>query len=50
MALESGIAMKVVSDNLGHSSIRITLDVYSHISPPLAADAVNKVADAIFTS
>lgn len=31
-ALENGIPLKVVSDMLGHSSIAITADVYSHVS------------------
>ena len=38
--------MKVVSDRLGHSSISITMDLYSHILPAQdreAADALDEV-------
>lgn len=31
-ALENGIPLKVVSDILGHSSISMTADIYSHVS------------------
>jgi integrase len=48
LALEAGVPLKVVSENLGHSSIRITSDVYSHVNPGMAADAVAKVASSIF--
>ena len=30
---------KVVQDLLGHSTIAITLDTYSHVTPPLAKEA-----------
>ena len=30
MLLQAGVHPKVVSDRLGHSSVRITLDTYSH--------------------
>lgn len=29
--LEAGVPMKVVSERLGHSSIGITMDLYSHV-------------------
>jgi len=32
-ALEAGVPLKVVSDWLGHSSVRITGDVYTHKTP-----------------
>jgi hypothetical protein len=31
MQLEAGIDMKVVQESLGHASITITADVYSHV-------------------
>jgi integrase len=34
-ALQAGIHTKVVSERLGHSSIAITLDPYSHVIPTL---------------
>jgi integrase len=48
LALEAGVAPKVVSEYLGHSSISITLDTYSHVSPTMAGDAAERVADLIF--
>ena len=48
LALQSGIHPKVVSDRLGHSTIAITLDTYSHVVPGLDEDAANTIADRIF--
>jgi len=39
--------VKVVSERLGHSSITITLDTYSHAIPGLQRDAAEKVAALI---
>ncbi|MCL2840291.1 MAG: site-specific integrase [Defluviitaleaceae bacterium] len=39
--LEKGVNPKVVSDLLGHASVQITLDVYSHVMPNIKSDAVN---------
>ena len=41
--LEKGVHPKVVAERLGHSSIRITLDTYSHVIKGLQQIAVNKV-------
>jgi len=48
LALKAGVHPKVVSDRLGHSTISITLDIYSHVTPTLDAEAANAVASAIF--
>jgi integrase len=48
LALKAGVHPKVVSDRLGHSTLAITLDIYSHVSPTLDADAANTVASEIF--
>jgi len=37
--LNKGVHPKVVQDLLGHSTIAITLDTYSHVMPALAKDA-----------
>jgi integrase len=50
LALSVGIPAKVVSERLGHSSIGITLDVYSHVSPALEEDAAERVAEIVFGS
>jgi integrase len=43
-ALAAGIPAKVVSERLGHATIAITLDTYSHVLPGLDAEAANTVA------
>jgi len=48
LALEAGVHPKVVSEQLGHSTVAITLDLYSHVSPTMAADAVERVSGAVF--
>ena len=50
LALEAGINPKVVSEQLGHANISITLDTYSHVIPALQADAVDRVAEAIYNA
>jgi integrase len=45
LMLAAGVPLKVVSEALGHSSIAITADVYSHVTPDLrreAADAMDR--------
>lgn len=44
-ALEAGIPIKVVSEILGHASVQITMDTYSHVSPDLQSEAMNRIAE-----
>jgi integrase len=44
--LEQGVPMRVVSDLLGHSSTRITEDVYSHVTARLLTEAASALDDA----
>lgn len=46
-ALEAGVAVKVVSQILGHSSVQITMDTYSHVLPELQKESMNKIAEYI---
>ena len=46
-ALENGIPLKVVSDILGHSSISMTADIYSHVSIETMENEMQKIS-AIF--
>ena len=48
LALEAGVHPKVVSERLGHASIGITLDTYSHVLPSLQEEAAETVAAVIF--
>jgi integrase len=41
--LMAGIHPKVVSERLGHSSISMTMDTYSHVLPALQAEAVEQL-------
>jgi integrase len=42
-ALRAGISAKVVSERLGHASIAITLDTYSHVLPQADEEAAATV-------
>lgn len=44
MFLESGGSLKVLSELLGHSSIAITADTYSHVTPQFARQGVDALA------
>ena len=46
--LKAGIHPKIVSERLGHSGIRITLDTYSHVIPSLQKEAAEISANNIF--
>jgi integrase len=48
LALNAGEHPKVVAERLGHSSIAVTLNVYSHVTKPMASKAAENVADMIF--
>lgn len=45
LALVVGVAPKVLSQRLGHASIRITLDQYAHVTDALDADAADQIGD-----
>ena len=45
--LKQGIHPKIVQERLGHSSIQITLDTYSHVAPGLQNAAANKFDDIL---
>jgi len=41
--LEIGVHPKVVQDLLGHSTIAVTMDTYSHVAPGLHLEAIQKL-------
>ncbi len=45
--LLQGIHPKVVQERLGHSTIVITLDIYSHVLPNMQEEAAEKIDSAI---
>jgi len=47
--LKQGIHPKVVQERLGHSSIQITIDTYSHVSPGIQEAAAKRFDEAFST-
>lgn len=47
LALERGVHPRVVQERLGHSTIAITLGIYSHVSPTLHDEAAQLVAGLV---
>ena len=47
LALAAGVPLKVVSEQLGHSSLAITADTYTSVLPAVAQAAAEAVADVI---
>jgi integrase len=45
--LAENVHPKIVQERLGHSSIAITMDIYSHLMPNMQADAAAKVDAAL---
>jgi len=45
LLLEAGASMKYVQERLGHGSMQITADVYSHVSKKIETDTMSKFED-----
>jgi integrase len=50
LLLAAGENPKKVADRLGHSSVRTTLDTYSHVLPELERSAADKLGDMLYYS
>ena len=50
LALQAGIHPKVVSERLGHATISITLDTYSHAIPAMQEEAAALIAALVFAT
>lgn len=50
IGLASGETLLEVSRRLGHSSISITADIYSHIAPLVASESAERLAAAVYGS
>jgi integrase len=48
LALAANVHPKVVPERLGHSTIAMTLDTYSHAIPALQEDAAERVSRIVF--
>jgi len=49
LMLKQGIHPKVVQERLGHASIKITLDIYSHVAPGIQQAAANRFDEVLLT-
>jgi integrase len=47
LLLRANVPAKVVSERLGHSSVGVTLDVYSHVLPDMQEDAASRLDQAL---
>jgi integrase len=50
LALRAGIHPKVVSERLGHATVSITLDTYSHAIPAMQGEAAARIAELVFAA
>jgi integrase len=48
LMLVAGVNPKVVSERLGHASVVLTLDTYSHVLPNMQGDATDKLGALIY--
>ena len=48
LALLRNVNLKVISERLGHSSIRCTADIYSHVVPSLQAAATDEIGNILY--
>jgi integrase len=48
LLLVQGVNPKIVSEMLGHASVSITLDLYSHVLPSMQRDAAAAMAAALW--
>ena len=44
------VPVKIVSEILGHASVTLTYDTYSHVIPGMAEDATSRAAALVFGS
>jgi len=44
IALQAAINPKVVQERLGHASVRVTLDTYTHVLQPMHEEAASRIA------
>jgi integrase len=45
--LAAGVHPKIAQERLGHSSVSVTIDLYSHVLPGMQAEAVSRVDAAM---
>jgi integrase len=45
--LTSGVHPKIAQERLGHATVAITLDLYSHLLPGMQAEVASRVDEAL---
>jgi integrase len=50
LALQAGVHPKVVSERLGHATVAMTLDIYSHAIPAMQEEAAQLIAGLVFAA
>lgn len=48
LLLLAGVHPKVVSERLGHASVMLTLDTYSHVLPGMQEESARKLNSLLF--
>jgi integrase len=48
MALAAGVHPKIVSERLGHATVSMTLDIYSHVVHSMQEEAAERIGDVLF--
>jgi integrase len=48
LLLQAGVHPKVVAERLGHSSTKLTLDIYSHIAPGMQSEAASCLEQLLY--
>ncbi|MGB2940304.1 MAG: tyrosine-type recombinase/integrase [Candidatus Dormiibacterota bacterium] len=47
IALQAAINPKIVQERLGHASVSVTLNTYTHVLPPMHAEAATRIAELV---
>lgn len=47
LLLSNGVHVKVISERLGHSNLKVTLDTYSHVLPSMQEEVARKLDEII---
>ena len=47
LALATGVNPRIVSARLGHATVALTLDVYSHVLPQADQEAADRIAELL---
>lgn len=48
LLLSAGVHPKLVADRLGHRSVKMTLDVYSHVVPSMQSEVAGQVSNLLY--